>query len=77
LFVNIVGIYLDKGHPVSEIGDFFELHDLIIVVDCFFVECIRQHVDDELADTFEVEDASNLYVHKLLIVLFAPQSLVY
>lgn len=77
MFEDVVRINLNEGHPLSEIGDFFELHDLIVIVDSILVEGVGEHVDDGLADAFEVEDTSDLYVEKLLVVFLAPQSLVY
>jgi hypothetical protein len=49
---EVVGVDLDEGDPVFEIGDFFQFHDLVVVVDCFFVEGVGQQVDDGLVDVF-------------------------
>ena len=55
-----VRVHLDEGNPVFVIGDLFQLHDFVVVVDCLLVDVVGQEIHDVFVDVFYVENVGQL-----------------
>ena len=71
-----MGIDFDERYSFLVVGDFLELHDLVVVVDGFFVKRRVEEIDDVLVGVSQVEDPRDLDVQILLVGLLALDALV-
>lgn len=72
-----LGVNLDEADPFFVVRYFFEFHYLIVVVDGFFIQNMRQQVNDVLVDVPDVEDLCDLNVHYIPVLCFCRYLLVY
>lgn len=70
-------INLNEGHSLFIIGNFFKFHNLIIIVNSFFIYGKRKNVDNMFMWISDIEYSCYLCVHILFVGLFTCEDFIY